>query len=120
MVVSKRAATSRRVVNQRDVDEPSDAPQLDGKLGVADVNPRSMAWLEAHAAYDDVHPFEATELIKRCAVTPLECKLAPAATLRGLEYYLLAPVDALEPRDGPVFAAMAVTRTATPAAPPPR
>ena len=32
------------------------------------INKRSLAWLRAHAHYDDLHPYEAMELIKRlCA-----------------------------------------------------
>jgi len=61
--------------------------------GIAEISPRTMAWLEAHASYDDEHPYEAMELIKRCAVTDEDRQKALAATKRGMEYYLLALDD---------------------------
>jgi pyrroloquinoline quinone (PQQ) biosynthesis protein C len=76
-----------------------EAAQLYGKRGLADVTPQSMAWLEAHATYDDVHPYEAMELIKRCAVTVEDRQLALDAACRGLQYYLLALDDALDARE---------------------
>jgi pyrroloquinoline quinone (PQQ) biosynthesis protein C len=65
--------------------------------GLAEVNQRTLAWLQAHAAYDDEHPYEAMELIKLCAVTEEERQKAFAATRRGLEYYLLALDDCYQP-----------------------
>jgi pyrroloquinoline quinone (PQQ) biosynthesis protein C len=59
------------------------------KRGEARVDRRTMAWLRAHAHYDDAHPHEAMELIKRLAHTDEERQNAFLATERGLEYYLL-------------------------------
>ena len=55
------------------------------------INKRSLAWLRAHAHYDDLHPYEARELIKRlCDHQPeLQTKAFKAAR-EGLEYYELA------------------------------
>lgn len=55
------------------------------------INKRSLAWLRAHAHYDDLHPYEAMELIKRlCDHQPeLQTKAFKAAR-EGLEYYELA------------------------------
>ena len=36
--------------------------------GSANINRHTMAWLRAHASYDDAHPHEAMELVKRLAV----------------------------------------------------
>ncbi len=49
-----------------------------------------MVWLNAHAKYDDKHPYEAMELIKLCATTTEMRAKAFAAAKRGLEYYLIA------------------------------
>lgn len=61
--------------------------------GEASIDKRSMAWLRAHAHYDDAHPHEAMELIKRLCVDEKSRKLAFAAAMRGMEYYLLALDD---------------------------
>lgn len=55
------------------------------------INKRTLAWLRAHAHYDDLHPYEAMELIKRlCEGKPeLQVKAFNAAR-EGLEYYALA------------------------------
>lgn len=59
--------------------------------GVAHINKRSMAWLRAHAHYDDLHPYEAMELIKLlCADNEKMQQEALAAAKQGMEYYLLA------------------------------
>ncbi|HEX4869674.1 MAG TPA: iron-containing redox enzyme family protein [Moraxellaceae bacterium] len=62
--------------------------------GEAVLDRRTMAWLRAHAHYDDAHPYEAMELVKRlCANDPaLQHKCFQAAR-RGMEYYLLALDD---------------------------
>ncbi|MDC0663643.1 TenA family transcriptional regulator [Marinobacter sp. SS21] len=66
--------------------------------GKATINRHTMAWLRAHASYDDNHPYEAMELIKRIAVTEEQQSRALAAARRGFEYYLLALDDCHEPR----------------------
>lgn len=59
--------------------------------GEANVDRRTMAWLRAHAHYDDAHPYEAMELIKRLCHDDTEQQArAFAAARRGMEYYLLA------------------------------
>jgi pyrroloquinoline quinone (PQQ) biosynthesis protein C len=65
--------------------------------GLARVDERTMSWLQAHATYDDEHPYEAMELIKLCAVTEEERRKTFVATKRGLEYYLLALDDCYQP-----------------------
>lgn len=64
-----------------------------GEAGIAEINRHTMAWLRAHATYDDAHPYEAMELIKRIAVTDAAQQRALNAARRGLEYYLLALED---------------------------
>lgn len=55
------------------------------------VNKRSLAWLRAHAHYDDLHPHEAMELIKRiCDHQPAMQEKAFYAAKEGLQYYALA------------------------------
>lgn len=55
------------------------------------INKRSLAWLRAHAHYDDLHPYEAMELIKRlCDKNPVLQKKAFLAAQEGLAYYELA------------------------------
>jgi len=58
--------------------------------GVATINRHSMAWLRAHASYDDAHPHEAMELIKLTCVNQESRERAFAAAVKGLEYYVLA------------------------------
>lgn len=58
--------------------------------GVATINRHSMAWLRAHASYDDEHPHEAMELVKRLCVSEEQRDSAFRAAQRGLEYYVLA------------------------------
>ena len=55
------------------------------------VDSRTLAWLRAHSHYDDMHPHEAMELIKRLAdgKPELQEKTFYAAQ-QGLEYYALA------------------------------
>ena len=65
--------------------------------GVLEVNRRTMAWLRAHAHYDDAHPEEAMELIKRLCTDEESRQRAWRAAQRGMEYYLLAARDAYEP-----------------------
>ncbi|NWK81269.1 TenA family transcriptional regulator [Acinetobacter sp. SwsAc4] len=55
------------------------------------INKRSLAWLRAHAHYDDLHPYEAMELIKRlCDKDPVSQRKAFLAAKEGLAYYELA------------------------------
>ena len=55
------------------------------------INTRTVAWLRAHAHYDDVHPYQAMELIKRlCDHDSLMQQKALRAAEQGLEYYELA------------------------------
>ncbi|EDY86498.1 TENA/THI-4 family [gamma proteobacterium HTCC5015] len=61
------------------------------------INRRTEAWLRAHAAYDDEHPYEAMELIKRTATTDDARTRAFKAAQRGLEYYILALDDCYDP-----------------------
>lgn len=57
---------------------------------------RTMAWLRAHAHYDDAHPYEAMELVKRlCGDDALLQDRCFQAARRGMEYYLLALDDCL-------------------------
>jgi len=49
-----------------------------------------MTWLQAHAEYDDVHPYEAMELVVKCADSELDITEAIAATRRSIEYYIHA------------------------------
>ena len=55
------------------------------------IDSRTLAWLRAHAHYDDLHPYEAMELIKRlCDHDPVLQLKAFHAAQQGLEYYALA------------------------------
>lgn len=64
--------------------------------GLADISSRTMSWLNAHATYDDKHPYEAMEVIKLTAVTEEEQKSAFELAKRAMEYYLLALDDCYE------------------------
>ena len=50
---------------------------------------RSMAWLRAHARYDDTHPYEAMELVTKCAENNEDMNAAMRAAERSLEYYCM-------------------------------
>ncbi len=55
------------------------------------INKRTIAWLRAHAHYDDIHPYEAMELIKRLANDDVKMQQqAFEAVKEGLAYYELA------------------------------
>jgi pyrroloquinoline quinone (PQQ) biosynthesis protein C len=55
------------------------------------IDTRTLAWLRAHAQYDDEHPHEAMELIKRlCDHDPVQQEKARHAAEQGLGYYHLA------------------------------
>jgi pyrroloquinoline quinone (PQQ) biosynthesis protein C len=65
--------------------------KLYAERGEATIDRRSMAWLRAHAHYDDVHPYEAMELVKiLCGDDKAIQARSLAAARRGMEYYLLA------------------------------
>lgn len=65
--------------------------------GEARIDRRSMAWLRAHAHYDDAHPYEAMELVKKlCGDDKVLQERSFAAAARGMEYYLLALDDCYE------------------------
>lgn len=51
---------------------------------------QTLRWLRAHAAYDDLHPYEAMELIKQLACDPITRKRALIAARHSMEYYLKA------------------------------
>lgn len=58
------------------------------------INAKTVAWLRAHAHYDDLHPFEAMELIKRlCGDDLVMQQKAFHAAEQGLAYYELALDD---------------------------
>jgi pyrroloquinoline quinone (PQQ) biosynthesis protein C len=61
----------------------------DGGIDGRKSNEEVMAWLDAHAQYDDAHPAEALELMKAFAVTPAEHAAVSRAVKRSLEYFLL-------------------------------
>ncbi len=50
----------------------------------------TLLWLDAHAAYDDRHPDEALELIKKFAKTNEAQEKVAQAARRSMEYYALA------------------------------
>lgn len=56
-----------------------------------EINKRTLAWLRAHAHYDDLHPYEAMELIKQlCDHDPELQQKALHAAEAGFAYYALA------------------------------
>lgn len=58
------------------------------------IDKRTLAWLRAHAHYDDLHPYEAMELIKRLCGDNIEIQSsALKAAKTGLAYYALALDD---------------------------
>ncbi|MDF1820049.1 MAG: iron-containing redox enzyme family protein [Alcanivoracaceae bacterium] len=65
------------------------------KRGDAQPSRRTLAWLRAHAAYDDMHPYEAMELVRRICETPAQQDRALQAAKRGMAYYRLALDDCL-------------------------
>lgn len=54
---------------------------------------RILDWLNAHATYDDAHPYEAMEIIKLTATNEEDREKAFEAAKRSLEYYVLALDD---------------------------
>jgi len=64
-------------------------PCYDGVDGVR-LDKKAYWWMEAHATYDDEHPIEALEIIKRYATTKNQQHKVEYAAKRSLEYLLLA------------------------------
>jgi pyrroloquinoline quinone (PQQ) biosynthesis protein C len=60
-----------------------------GQEGVQ-LDKRAYYWMEAHSSYDDVHPYEALEIIKRHATSPTMQQHAKRAAQRSLEYLAIA------------------------------
>ena len=55
-----------------------------------------MAWIRAHARYDDTHPYEAMEHVVACAEEEHDLSRALEAAERSLEYYALGLDEVLE------------------------
>jgi pyrroloquinoline quinone (PQQ) biosynthesis protein C len=68
--------------------------------GLAVINQKTMAWLKAHAAYDDLHPYEAMELIKKVATNAELQQAALRAAKRAMDYYLIALDDCYQSYPG--------------------
>jgi pyrroloquinoline quinone (PQQ) biosynthesis protein C len=51
---------------------------------------KAYQWMEAHISYDDLHPFQALEIIKQQATSPEAQKKVGQAARRSLEYLYLA------------------------------
>lgn len=60
-----------------------------GKEGIY-LDKKAYWWMEAHASYDDLHPLEALEIIKKHATTQDLQQKAKFAAQRSLEYLLRA------------------------------
>ena len=60
-----------------------------GKLGVF-LDKKAYYWMENHAAYDDLHPYEALEMIKSHATTQEVQERVKHAAQRSLEFLHLA------------------------------
>lgn len=54
-----------------------------------EMDKKTLAWMDAHAEYDDHHPYEAMEIIKYYADTKEEQERCLEATKKGIQYYLL-------------------------------
>jgi pyrroloquinoline quinone (PQQ) biosynthesis protein C len=64
-------------------------PYYDGKKGVR-LDKKAYWWMEAHARYDDLHPVQALEVMKRYASTKEQQEKVTFAVKRSLEYMLMA------------------------------
>lgn len=64
--------------------------------GLVPKDRRITSWLKAHGTYDDVHPYEAMELVVKCAEDESDLEAAVQATRRSLEYYVMALDDCLK------------------------
>jgi pyrroloquinoline quinone (PQQ) biosynthesis protein C len=54
------------------------------------ITRKSLAWLNAHARYDDHHPDEALEIIKAFATTEEEQQKSIRAVKNGMSYYAMS------------------------------
>jgi pyrroloquinoline quinone (PQQ) biosynthesis protein C len=54
------------------------------------LDKRAYYWMEAHSSYDDVHPYEALEIIKRHATSPEIQQHTKRSARRSLEYLAIA------------------------------
>jgi pyrroloquinoline quinone (PQQ) biosynthesis protein C len=54
------------------------------------LNKKTYGWMAAHAHYDDMHPIQAMEVVKRYTTTPEQIRKVRFAIQRSLEYMLLA------------------------------
>ena len=64
--------------------------------GMVPNDRRITSWLKAHGTYDDVHPYEAMELVVKSAKDESDLQDAIHATQRSLEYYVMALDDCLK------------------------
>lgn len=64
-------------------------PFYDGREGVS-LDGKAYSWMESHVSYDDLHPLEALEIIKRTALTEDVQDKVRIAAQRSLEYMRLA------------------------------
>jgi pyrroloquinoline quinone (PQQ) biosynthesis protein C len=58
--------------------------------GVVTQKIKGMKWIREHCIHDEKHPYEAMELIKLCASSPLLQQKAFRAARGGMTYYLTA------------------------------
>ena len=54
------------------------------------LDKRAYMWMQAHATYDDLHPYQALEIMKMHATTPEIQQKVTHAAQRSLEYLFLA------------------------------
>jgi pyrroloquinoline quinone (PQQ) biosynthesis protein C len=64
-------------------------PFYDGREGLR-LNKKTYAWMEAHAAYDDLHPVQALHVMKLYTNSEEMVEKVIFATQRSLEYMLMA------------------------------
>ncbi|GJL77284.1 MAG: TENA/THI-4 domain protein [Nitrospinaceae bacterium] len=64
--------------------------------GLVPKDRRITSWLKAHGTYDDTHPYEAMDLVVKCAENDSDLEDAVQATRRSLEYYVMALDDCLK------------------------
>ena len=64
-------------------------PQYE-KMGGINLTKRAYTWMRNHARYDEAHPLEALEIIKRHTTSELEQLCIRRAAVRSLQYFLMA------------------------------
>ena len=64
-------------------------PHYEGREGIS-LDEKAYWWMEAHVSYDDLHPVEALEVIKRSALIEESQDRVRLAAQRSLEYMRLA------------------------------